>query len=95
MIELPPGGEEEEEEEEEDEQEEGAEKPYEMDNECKDEDKESTAALEVETKPIQADEMEHVEASSAGKCARKTCSQSPKGQCTTKTNTHLINLMLD
>ncbi|XP_026800054.3 kanadaptin [Pangasianodon hypophthalmus] len=75
MKELPPGGEEEEEE---DEQEEGAEKPYEMDKECKDEEKESTAAIEADMEPAQADETEHVEASSASKHAEETCSRSPK-----------------
>lgn len=82
MKELLPGGEEEEEEEE-DEQEEGGGKPYEMDRECKD------AASEVDM------EMEHVEASDAGKHTEETCSQSPKGQCATKTNTHSIKLMMD
>ncbi|KAG7328557.1 hypothetical protein KOW79_008501 [Hemibagrus wyckioides] len=72
MKELPPGGEEEEEEE--DEQEEGGQKTYDMDKECKDEDRESTAASEIDMEPAQADETQHVDASDAG----ETCSRSPR-----------------
>ncbi|XP_053488214.1 kanadaptin isoform X2 [Ictalurus furcatus] len=75
MKELPPEGEEEEEEE--DEQ---GEKASEMDKECNVEEKESIAASEVDLEPAPADEMEHVEVSSAGKRAEETCSRSPKGK---------------
>ncbi|KAF5896218.1 kanadaptin-like isoform X2, partial [Clarias magur] len=66
MKELPPGGEEEEE----DEQEEGKGQAYEMDEECEDEEKESTTAAEI-------GETEHVDPSSAGEPPEETRSQSP------------------
>ncbi|KAK3537691.1 hypothetical protein QTP70_017905 [Hemibagrus guttatus] len=71
MKELPPGGEEEEEE---DEQEEGRQKTYDMDKECKDEERKSTAASEIDMESAQADDTQHVNASDAG----ETCSQSPE-----------------
>lgn len=88
MKELPPGGEEEEEE---DEQEEGGQKTYDMNKECKDEERESTAASEIDMEPAQADETQHFDASDAG----ETCSRSPKGQCVTVTNVNLLKVMLD
>lgn len=83
MKELPPGGEEEEEE---DEQEDETENRYEMDEGCKDEEEEDTAASEVDTEPVQADEREHVEVSGAGKHAER---KSPKGQWASKCNADL------
>lgn len=83
MKELPPGGEEEDDE---DEQQDGEQKTNDMDNECKDEEKESTAASEFDMEPSQADETQHDDTSDAG----RHCSRSPKGQCATKADAGLM-----
>ncbi|XP_060735164.1 kanadaptin [Tachysurus vachellii] len=75
MKELPPGGEEEDDE---DEQQDGEQKTYDTDKECKDEEKESTAASEFDMEPSQADETQHDDTSDAGRHSGETCSQSPK-----------------
>ncbi|TSM77416.1 Kanadaptin [Bagarius yarrelli] len=74
MKELPPEGEEEEEENEQEEENE----PCGMDEECKDEDKESTAASELDMEPGQADETQHSVTSNTRKHGKETFSRSPK-----------------